>query len=332
MYLLLCISLALTYLLAVNLLAAGLASAIWQTLAAKAAKLSPTMRSQLTFGLRILPFTGAVVFVTAYAVPAYLIHEPGTSDEAVGVKLALLAAVSLAALTFALYRFIRTWVITRRLTIRWQADAEPIEVDGVNVPVFMITHKYPLLAVVGVLKPRMFVARQVLEALDPAEFQAAVAHEYGHLNAHDNFKRTLLRICRDSLLVPFGSRIDRAWAESSEAVADEFSAGNDDGSTALDLASALVKIGKMVPHGAVPAMPAGSFFTEMQAGDITFRVGRLIQLSDGHASPEALRSGSSAAAWLWSIAFVAALTLPFADDRIHVSVHSVTETIVHLLR
>jgi len=332
MYLLLCISLALAYLLAVNLLATGLASAIWRPLGTRAARLSPRTRSQIIFGLRTLPFACALLFVTVYAVPAYLIHEPEGSDEAIGLKLALLASVSLAGLSFAVYRFVRSWLATRRLTMHWLANAEPSVVDGVDVPVFVIEHKYPVLAVIGVFRPRMFVARQVLAALEPAEFQAAIAHEYGHLNARDNLKRMVLRICRDSLIVPFGGRLDRAWSESAEAVADEFSARNRDGSTALDLASALVKIGKMVPLGGAPAMPAGSFFTEMEAGDITYRIGRLIQLSDGHARPAARTLSATAAIWLWTAALAAAIVLPLADDRIHVSVHSVTETIVHLLR
>lgn len=183
MYLLLCISLALNDPLAVNLLAAGLASAIWQTLAAKAAKLSPTMRSQLTFGLRILPFTGAGSFRNG--VRSARISDPRTRDVRRGGRRQTRFRLprSRWRLLPLLILFYCTWVITRRLTIRWQADAEPIEVDGVRMCRYLlITHKYPLLAG-GVLKPRKCPSPDRFWRHRPGLIEAAVAHEYGHLNS-----------------------------------------------------------------------------------------------------------------------------------------------------
>jgi len=78
-----------------------------------------------------------------------------------------------------------------------------------------------VIAVVGSIRPRLFVAGQVLDSLTDEEMLAAIAHECGHLAA-DNFKRVLLRACRDMLtIVPCGRSLDRAWAENAEAAADE---------------------------------------------------------------------------------------------------------------
>src|SRR5438093_1171007 len=83
-------------------------------------------------------------------------------------------------------------------------------------------------------RPRLFVAQQLCDALSPVELSAALAHERGHLAARDNLKRALLRACRDVLtIVPAGRTLDRAWAESAEAAADEHAAGAGDIGTAL---------------------------------------------------------------------------------------------------
>src|SRR5438094_213015 len=79
---------------------------------------------------------------------------------------------------------------------------------------------------------------------------AVIAHECGHLSARDNLKRTLLGICRATLLlVPFGRAVHRAWPRSGESAADEFAAEQTP-PTALNLASALLTIAKMVAAGA----------------------------------------------------------------------------------
>ena len=92
------------------------------------------------------------------------------------------------------------------------------------------------------------------------ELSAALAHEVGHVIAGDNLKRGLLRACRDTLLIiPSGRRLDAAWKEASEAAADEYAAARDR-MVGLDLASALVKIARLVPVGSRPTLPAGAYF------------------------------------------------------------------------
>ncbi len=77
------------------------------------------------------------------------------------------------------------------------------------------------------------------------------------MKARDNLKRGFMRICRDVLLIiPSGRTLDRHWSAASETAADEHAAERG-GDVALDLASALVKVARMIPAGARPAMPSG---------------------------------------------------------------------------
>ena len=91
-----------------------------------------------------------------------------------------------------------------------------------------------------------------------------------------------MRACRDVLvMIPSGRLLDRAWLEASEAAADEYAAGRGR-RVALDLASALVKIARLIPAGMKPAMPAGAFLVSAQeeVSGIKARVRRLMQLAD----------------------------------------------------
>ena len=197
MYLVLGISLTLAFLLIVNLLVALLSSALWRLTSQYTQALAVNTQAQIIFGLRILPVTAALVFVAAFLIPSYLLNEPVSSVEVVSSKLALIALVSSLGVCIALYRVIETWLVTRRLASNWLGDAMRISVADIRVPVYRIKHQFPVIAVIGIFRPRIFVAEQVLGSLNEDEFRAAIAHEYGHLRAKDNFKRTLLRICRD---------------------------------------------------------------------------------------------------------------------------------------
>src|SRR5205085_3126008 len=187
---------------------------------------------------------------------------------------------SLLGIAIALFRVFRTWLATRRLAASWLQRADRITVEDVNIPVFRFSHPFPVIAVVGMLRPRLFVASQIFDSLSPDEFRAAIAHEYGHLRAHDNLKRAFLRVCRDMLIFPFGRELDRAWADNTEAAADEYAAAIGGNSMALNLAEALIKVARIAPLNASPAMPLGSFIMGSNDGDLKRRIRRLVDLSD----------------------------------------------------
>lgn len=332
MYLLLGISLTLALLLIVNLCVAVAASAVWNAVSKYVDGISPGLRAQVIFGLRILPVAAALILVAGFVVPAYVLHEPYGTDEIVSLKLATLAIASSLGFGYALYRVLRTTYVTRQLIRNWLRSAERISLDRVRVPVYRIDHRFPVVAVVGIFRPRIFVAGIVLDALDELEFRATLEHEFGHLAASDNLKRGLLRICRDLLIFPFGKRIDVAWSDNAEAVADEFASRRDEGS-ALNLASALVKIAKLVPEGAYPAMPAGAYLIEEHVGDVSSRVRRLLDLSCGQLPRSGVfGSGLPPLSLVSTPALVGLVILPFAAPELLSSTHLAIESFVKFLQ
>lgn len=330
-YTLLGISVAFAFLLAVHLPAAVLASAIWTVISGRVRDLAPRTQARIIFGLRITPVVAALLVVLAFVVPAYLIHEPYQSGEGLSLRLAIVAAISFAGVAIAVVRLLRTWVVTRRLTSNWLSGADRIDVREVSVPVYRVEHAFPVIAVVGIFRPRIFVAAKVLDSLDATEFQAAIAHECGHLQAQDNLKRTMLRVCRDLLVVPVGKGLDRAWIENAEDLADEY-ASRSGRSAALDLAAALVKIARIVPANAGPTMPAGAFFVEERISDVTSRVRRLIDLRE-HSTVSGRYSlfGISPGHLLWAGTLIAFFFLPLINEDAYAFTHQAIERLVHIL-
>jgi Zn-dependent protease with chaperone function len=280
LYLLLGTCLALAALLAVNAVASALAGVVWRVAAPRVARRPASARARLLFALRVAPPALAAALVLALLVPAYMLYEPTHTDERVGVKLLLLASASAAGVLLALWRVARTCASTRRLARDWARRAEPVRVAGARVPAYRLSHRFPVIAVVGVLRPRLFIASQIFDALTPRELSAALAHERGHVEARDNLKRALLQAGQDALLplAPLGRGLRREWQRESELAADEFAAAAGP-RAALDLASAIVKISKLVPAGARPALPAGAHLLGDEEGGTSRRVRNLLRLA-----------------------------------------------------
>ena len=331
MYFLLGICLIFALLWTLNLFASVSASVLWRAVARPASRLSSRRQEQIIFTLRAFPVGAAVVFVLAFLTPAYLLFEPHSSGETVSLKLALISIASILGICFAGYRMLRTWLVTRRLTTNWLRHSERIEVDGVNVPVFCIRHPFPVIAVVGMIRPRMFVASQIFDSLSEDEFRAAIAHEYGHLNAHDNFKRAFLRVCRDMLILPLGRELDRAWTENTEAAADEYAASIGGDTMALDLASTLIKIARIAPENTSPSMPLGSFLIEAHEGDLQHRVGKLIELSSHHSHEHATRRSRNLL-WVYIGILLTAVALLASNEAFLLAVHDASESVVSILQ
>lgn len=329
MYFLLGVSLKFAFLLIVNLIAALISAGIWRLIAGPIAALSARSRAQIIFALRVGPVAAALIFVFAFIVPAYLLHEPENSGEVVSVKLAIIAGLSWLAIVVALYRVFKTWRVTRDLAFSWQKESSEISIEGIDVPTFKIVHPFPVIAVIGILRPKIYVAEQVLSSLTADELQAAMAHEYGHMKSHDNLKRTILRICRDLLIIPIGADLDRAWAENAETAADEYAAGLGR-STALDLASALVKLARIAPTHLGGATLAASYLFDEQNADVSDRVRRLLRFADGNDAKDIRRF--AAPAWIWSVAFIGLLILHFADRRLLLTTHEAIENFVWMIQ
>ena len=335
MYTFLCITLVLALLLTINA-TATLASAGAGRLGKRLLrKCSARTRAEILFVMRIAPPVIAIVAIAAFMIPSYLTYEPHTTEEFVSWKLGGLATLSAIGVALAFTRGVRSWLATRSLLREWLASSTPTRLDSIAVPTFILQHNFPIIAVVGALRPRLFIATQVFESLTKEELAAAIAHEYGHLAAQDNFKRSVMRISRAALLlIPCGRSLDRAWSDASESAADEHAAQRSS-LVALNLASALVRIAKMIPRGHQQIMPAS--VSAFLAGNedtprVRVRVRRLVELAA--TDPRQLASSAPLVRFLpWTALTVVVVASIMLESRPQVlaAVHEMVEHVVRFL-
>ncbi|MGA2262101.1 MAG: hypothetical protein ABSH28_11760 [Acidobacteriota bacterium] len=333
MYEMLGICLSLTGLLIITSLASMLAAILWRLCSQAAASWVTAARARFLFFLRIAPGCAAILCVGVLFIPAYVFNEPRHTTEVVTAKLGLLAAVSLFGIVFAFWRGIEACLVTRRLVRDWLQHGEPVQIERVTIPAFRFQHRFPVIAIVGAMRPKLFIANQIFHSLTSEEISAAVAHESGHLSAADNFKRWLLRVCRNYLfIVPYGRSLERAWIESAELAADEHAAMGG-ASVALNLASALVKVARLVPRGSKPAMFAGASLVAPDLGSIRTRVLRLTQLASQSDSPRKANTRVSGLALgvCFSALMISAILI-ISSSGLLGAIHSALECVVSVLQ
>lgn len=335
MYEFLGITLVLALLLTINATATLVAAGFGRLCKPLLWKCSARTRAEVLFVMRIGPPVIAIVAVVAFMIPSYLKYEPHSTDEFVSWKLGALATLSAIGVGLAAWRGFRSWLATRSLLREWLSASTKIELKGIRVPTFVLNHSFPIVAVVGALRPRLFIATHVLESLSEEELAAAIAHEYGHLDAGDNFKRSVMRISRAALLIsPCGRSLDRAWSEASESAADEHAA-QESSFVALNLASALVRIARMIPKGQRQVMPAAVSAFLVGSEDspgVKVRVRRLVELSA--TDPRLLASNASMVRFLPWFMLAVIVTIGVSIEsrpQVLAAVHNFVEQVVAIL-
>jgi beta-lactamase regulating signal transducer with metallopeptidase domain len=162
---------------------------------------------------------------------------------------------------------------TNRVLRTWMRTATPIALPGVAVPSFAIDVAFPVVAVVGILRPRVVVARQVLAHSSPADLRAIVAHERRHLENRDNLRRAVMACLPDPLsITPFGNRLTARWHEATEEAADD-AAGEQHPNGRCDLAAALLNIARLAAGQPAVCLPASALY---RGEDLERRVRRLV--------------------------------------------------------
>jgi hypothetical protein len=332
MFFLLGICIVLAVMLALNSIASLVASLLWKALEPRARRWSAASQASVLCLLRTLPVVGGITIVALLFAPAYLAHEPRTNHEEITLKLGIVAFFSALGVVLAVVRGLVTWRATARLTADWLRNAEAITLPGITIPAFRIEHQFPVLAIVGTFRPRLFIANQILKSLTDDELLAALAHEVGHVIARDNLKHGLIRACRDMMLIiPCGRRLDSDWKEASEVAADEYAAGRDR-MVGLDLASALVKIARLVPFGSRPTLPAGAYFVNGEdPSGFKARVRNLVSLAGSGSSNPPAALISKLPQWVPIAILVVLLAAISIESHVLVLTHAVIEHAVYLL-
>lgn len=281
-----------------------------------------TRSAGVWFGLRMFPALGAATFVGAIFLPSYWQYEPRDVAEGFDLLLTIGAGLTIAALVAGAVRGLTAWRRAAIKTRAWMRTARPLAMPGTTAPAFEIDVETPVLALVGVLRPRLLVTRGLIAMLTADELAAAVAHEIGHWRAWDNLKRLLMRSAPDVLpATPAIRTIERRWASSSEHGADRIACEHDPHARCA-LASALVKVARFTPP--VPSM-AVPISTLVGGGDIASRVRRLLD----DRTVVSVNRLTRAMSWAAATALIVTILVTYAP--LLRAVHEATEILVRSL-
>jgi Zn-dependent protease with chaperone function len=327
MYFLIAVSLLFTVLLTIGIVTASAFSLVGRVVDSYGERFSAKRRVSLLFWFRVLPLLIAAVAVFAFVLPAFFLYEPHEPQETVGIKLAAVIFVAITGLMFAMFRLFGSWWRTRRLRTTWGRNATRTTLDGVSLPVYRLENSFPVFAVVGVLRPRIYIAEPIFETLDTDEIAAVIKHELGHTIARHNLKRLLMQLCSDVLVAPVGHGLDRSWSEAAEEAADEFAAATGGRQTAVDLAAALIKIARIIPDKPALVMPAVSYAFNGEL--LAARVRRLLMLADREMLSTPATHWGSMITLMLAVAFIAV----FATNHLFLArIHDISESLLAFLQ
>lgn len=318
---LLAVSIALTILLGVHTISTLAGYLMWVVVRRRLAHWPARSRVRFLFATQVAPLLIAVAAVGLFVVPSWWAYEPFPTAEGISLGLGLAAVVTAILVAVAATKIARSIVLMKRASGEWSKQATRVSIEGADL--HCIEHPFPLLATVGILRPRIFVARQVLSALEPRELLAAVRHEIAHQIHRHNLKATFMLFARHLLPLLPSTPLERSFAAAAEEVADEEAVG-DRADVALDLASALIKIGRLVPAGMTAAMAGASFAVDREHL-LESRIRRLADVTDRPA-----RSGR--AGRTWRLLLITSLVAYVANaGHLFLATHRLIELIVAAL-
>jgi Zn-dependent protease with chaperone function len=214
-----------------------------------AVRMAETMRARsaarFLLSLRLLPLASGVGAVLGLCIPSYLWLEPRGTPERVGLVCLTLALVAAASCSLSLIRTTRAIAVSLRCNRRWQRGGRETRLTGGASPALLVEKEAPLLALAGILRPRLVISDGVLCSLSSEELDVALDHENAHRVSRDNLKRLLLLLAPGPIPFVRGfALLEQAWARFSEwAADDEATAG--DSLRALSLAAALLRVARM---------------------------------------------------------------------------------------
>ena len=232
----------------------------WKAIALFYQRCSQEQLADILFLTRILPLAAASLTTVLLVVPSFLLLEPRWSQERLRALPIALGWAGLMLLSFGLWNAIRALGRTAAVVQAWRLGAREVTCEA-EVPVFCTTPALhtgkasPPFAVAGIVRPAVFMSPDAAAALTEPELQSVIRHEMAHVHRRDNLKRLLFRACT----FPFMQHIEHAWADATEAAADDAAVSST--GEALDLAAALVKLSRLV------SVSPASFFSSGRQTD-----------------------------------------------------------------
>ena len=228
--------------------------------------LAPATVANMLFTIRLLPMLMAALATFGFVLPALLKFEPRSTSELVSWPLLGLAILGGSVVIMMSVRAATILRSTRMVAVNWRRYSKRLLLENIDVPVYCLDGAAPgsVLAVLGFFRPKIFVARQVMDTLTRAELIAAVEHERGHVTSFDNLKQLAVKVTRLPDWLNLSSVPDSAWTNASEIAADETALAS--GIPVLDLASALIKAAALSTHAVVGKTVAASHLVPIESG------------------------------------------------------------------
>lgn len=124
------------------------------------------------------------------------------------------------------------------------------EASGVDLSI--IERSEPLAMTLGLIRPRVYISRGLIEKLTSSELQAVIAHEQAHQRAYDPLVTALMSVVAAALKWLPGARDWMAAAYSLRELAADATATNGYRTTAA-LSSAFIKLSDSTIHPALSA-------------------------------------------------------------------------------
>jgi BlaR1 peptidase M56 len=307
----------------------------WRSFWRYSQKFPARRTADLLYGLRLLPLAAAAVVTLAFTVPSFVLLEPRSIEEPIGIAPLLLGLCGLMLAAFGVFNAVRALTTASRAIAFWTSDSDMGEsstnqsstneskVPGTRaaVPFVRISRVVPALTVAGILKPRVLMSGAAEFLLTEKELQTALRHEMAHVRRRDNLKKLLLRL----VAFPGMKGLETAWLEATEMAADDAAVYT--ASEALDLAAALIKLSRLPAAAAVDLTAA---LVHGPAATISARVERLVAWSDeGRCDERCVPAHRSTSGWCAAGATLATLAaFAVTYGALLVRVHTATEWLV----
>src|SRR5262245_16398102 len=180
----------------------------------------------------------AAFHVIGLCVPAQRTFEPRGAAETVNITVIGLCTAAAVMLIRTARRAIRMLAASHSF-VRRLAVSEQLVGGDAQMPVLVVEDAFPVAMLVGIMSPKIIIARRFKDALTRAELQAVLGNEMAHHARRDNLTRFALE-CVPAVWSAHTEQLTGRWREASDVAADARLA-NGDSERAIALASALVK-------------------------------------------------------------------------------------------
>ena len=200
-------------------------------------------RARLLALTRLAPAGLGAIAAVGVFLPAHLQLEPPRADEWLGPWTLTVGMCGIALVLESAFQLAAAWHRSARLVRDTGRDIQMGRFCMTEVPLL------PGIALAGIVRPRILIGAPARRLLSGEELEVALAHEVAHQDMGDNFTRVLMRCAPDFLAgTPTARRLESLWAGEAECLADAAAVG-DSPTRAAQLASALVKIGRLAAGG-----------------------------------------------------------------------------------